>query len=148
MGFCFLNFYLPVTSFDHFQVNRENGMTPARRLVHRRAAGGTSCRSLDQAVGRVLGTVDTHLGQTGYLDVLVDLTDVQRLLGGRQQVVQLLLVQFHERAGDRGREIDILVQPAEDVDDDAGNDAGVLVQATLVVGAHRVRLARARLAVG
>lgn len=56
------NFNLLLISLDELQVDREDRMAPARRLVHSRAAGGTSCGALDQAVGRLLWTVDAYLG--------------------------------------------------------------------------------------
>lgn len=143
-----INFLSPIDSFDHLHLNCENGVAAAGGLIHGRHAGFAACRALFEALGCLFWAVDGDLGESGHLDNFVHFANVQGLFVGREQVVELLLVQLHERAGDLGGEIDVLVESIEDVDDHARDNSRGIRMAALVARAHRVRLSGARLAVG
>ena len=131
----------------------EDGVRPRRKRVHLRPAGGARhATELEEAEHLVRGA-RRDLARAGDDDGAVGAfayAYASRVGVRMQQVTHLLVVHFQKRASNAhvaGAGFESRARLGEDVRDDARDDAEVVIREIHASRSHRVRLARARLAV-
>ena len=134
------------------QYHREYRVRPRGLLVHLRPARGSAHRAVLQQADHLLSAASLAFADAAHDDGAVRAfphADLLRRDVRVQQIPHLLVVNLEERASHRAlARAPPLVNPGEDVPDDARYDANLVVAAGVRRhGAHRVRLAAARLPV-